>query len=134
MSGPDTRKLYQFESEIFVEHKSMSMKKLRKIATKIWQLQDIKKPLPHIVAGRGVKYNGKLFSYYEKLPNKEIIVLARHQRDDITLCHELTHALGFDDHDALFVKKLLELIGHLGYTTKSLKETAKEYKLAGFKK
>lgn len=133
MSGVDTRKLYQFEGEIFVEHKPLPMHKLRQIAAKIWKLEGVKKPLPKIVAGKGTKYNGKYFSYYEKLKDKEIIVLARHQRDDITLCHELTHALGFGSHDAKFVKKLLVLIGHLGYTDQSLKDVAREYKLAGFR-
>lgn len=132
MDAVNTRKLYKFECESFITPKSLPMKKLRSIANKIWQIEGIKRPLPKIVAGAGCKYNGRYFSYYEKLKDGEIIVLARHQRDEITLCHELTHALGHDDHDAKFVKKLLVLFGHLGYTKESLKEAAKDYKLAGF--
>lgn len=88
------------------------MAKLRRIAMKIWH--DLFStsgrdyyPLPNIRAGRGVKYNGYLYSYYEKYYG---IVLARNQRNIVILIHELTHALGYDDHDKAFVNQYFKLL------------------------
>ena len=114
-SGWDTRRVYLFEAQYFRGHslsRSIPMAKLRRIATKIWR--DLFStsgrdyyPLPNIRAGRGVKYNGLLYSYY--LSN-DSITLARNQRNIVVLIHELTHALGYDDHDKAFVNQYFKLL------------------------
>jgi len=114
-SGWNTRRVYLFEAQYFHGHplsRNMPMAKLRRIAMKIWH--DLFStsgrdyyPLPNIRAGRGVKYNGSLYSYYEKYYG---IVLARNQRNIVILIHELTHALGYDDHDKAFVNQYFKLL------------------------
>lgn len=120
----NTRRLYKFESEFFRGHKlnkSLPMAVLRKLAEKVWL--DHEAPTggshfftsggPNIRAGRGVMYNGYLYSYYQE---DEGIVLARNQRTIPILLHELTHTIlpdyvDFnDDHSQKFVDLYFDLL------------------------
>lgn len=72
-------------------------------------------------------YNGSLYSYYQRYDG---IMLARNQRNIVVLIHELTHALGYDDHDSAFVNqycKLLRLFTNID--TESLRMARIEYKI-----
>ena len=96
-----TRHLYGFEEVYFKGtrfSKSLSMNKLRKLTKKIWNTFGHNKKMPELVADSGVFYGGRFISYFETN-----IHLARNQRNVITLVHEITHALGFNDHDKRFV-------------------------------
>jgi len=114
----NTRRLYKFESEFrrgdFL-NKTLHVDYLRNIASEVWK--DLNRSyfnmpyLPHIRCGRGVPYNGSLYSYYQE---DEGIVLARNQRTELVLYHELTHALGFDDHDVAFVSMYFYLLNRYG--------------------
>ena len=66
------------------------------------------KPIPAVVAGKGTRYNGRYYSYYDG----ERIVLARNERKKFVLIHEMVHALGYDDHDEAFVEKYFELLDY----------------------
>jgi hypothetical protein len=83
------------------------MASVHALARSIWKLSAPDgKPLPKIVAGRGDRYNGRLYSYYDG----EKIVLARNERKKFVLIHELVHALGFGYHNSRFVEKYFELL------------------------
>ena len=107
-----TRNLYNFEEIYFRKtrlSKNLSMGSLRKYAKRVWNVFGKNKQFPKIISSRGDLYCGRYMSYYFK----NDICLARNQRDIITLVHELTHALGFDNHGKLFVDmefKILEEI------------------------
>lgn len=107
----NTRRLYKFESEFFrgnFLNRPRSIVVLRLLAAKIWRAHSIRgQVMPRIVCGRGVLYNGSLYSYYQE---DDKIVLARNQRTIPILLHELVHALGYDDHDRMFVDAYFRLL------------------------
>jgi hypothetical protein len=77
------------------------------LASKIWQdAASPSKKLPQIVAGRGDRYNGRFYSYFDG----DRIVLARNERKTFVLIHELVHAMGSDYHDDKFVDKYFEML------------------------
>lgn len=102
----DTRRLYAWEARTFRGRPCVSIATLRRLAQRVWRDLKINRPLPQIVAGRGTPYNGRLYSYYDGVK----IVLARNERQVHVLLHELTHAMGYDDHDQRFVKQYLMLL------------------------
>jgi hypothetical protein len=101
-----TRKLYRFEEERLGGKPVLKMKTLRKLGRRVWKKHGGRRKLPPIVAGRGDLYNGRLYSYYDG----EKIVLARNERRKFVLIHELTHALGCDDHDRKFIQRYCRLL------------------------
>lgn len=81
---------------------------MRLFAAKVWRAHSVRgQVMPRIVCGRGVLYNGSLYSYYQE---DDGIVLARNQRTIPILLHELVHALGYDDHDRMFVDAYFRLL------------------------
>lgn len=90
-SNYNTRKVYAIESKW--QREEWSIKKLRNLSVKIWNNeapQIWKKFPPKVVAGKGIKYNGKYLSY---CLGRSYIELSRNQRDPKVLVHEITHAL-----------------------------------------
>ena len=112
----DTRRLYKFEKEWLGVEPNLPMKVLQELANDIWKEAghtgyyhgDKVKPMPAVVAGKGTKYNGRYYSYYEG----ERVELARSERKKHVLIHEMVHALGYDDHDEDFVDKYFELLDY----------------------
>lgn len=115
----DTRRLYKFEEEWFRGEPNLPMNRLQDLAYDIWCyagphfhnfLDKTKpaKPIPAVVAGKGTRYNGRYYSYYDG----ERVVLARNERKKFVLIHEMVHALGYDDHDEAFVEKYFELLDY----------------------
>lgn len=102
----DTRRVYAWEMQTFRGAPRVSIHRLRQMARSVWRTYRISHPLPKIVAGRGTPYHGRLYSYYDG----ERIVLARNERQVFVLLHELTHAMGYDDHDARFMRRYLSLL------------------------
>lgn len=129
-----TRRIYKFEKEYFRGEPSMPMKVLRDLAKKIWEEEgfagkyfgDKVKPLPRVVSGKGTKYNGRYYSYFDG----DKIVLARSERNKVVLIHEMVHALGYDNHDADFTMKYFELLEQFGICSRrDLLYIGIEYKL-----
>jgi hypothetical protein len=116
----ETRREYTFEDKWvrspFLD-RPRSMKYLRTLAERVWREQDIKRPLPEILAGPGELCNGRRRSWCMSTGrNTSRIVLARHERNVAVLLHELVHALGehYAFHDVRFVKKLLQFMVRYG--------------------
>lgn len=113
-----TRHLYRFEREYFWGEILQPIEYLRTLAKKIWTeegragkyLFDTVEPMPSIVAGKGTRYNGRYYSYYDG----ERIELARSERKVSVLIHEMVHALGYDKHDQAFVEKYFQLLEDFG--------------------
>ena len=129
-----TRNIYKFEQKAFKFHEfgdMRSINELRKIAKKIWNHSNRRKNRElEIVCGKGSKYNGRYLSYCQELSrSKTRIVLARNQRDIVTLIHEIVHAQGYDNHCKRFVKKVLFYLEFMGYDKSELRSLAKQYKL-----
>lgn len=97
----DTRFVYTWEFTTFRGARRLRMATLRRLAQRVWRDARCRGPLPTIVAGRGTPYHGRLYSYCED----GRIVLARNERQVYVLLHELTHAIGYDDHDAAFLRQ-----------------------------
>lgn len=129
----NTNKIYKFEALAFRYHpfgKIYSIEELRYIANKIWKHRNKRKHQDLvIVCGQGVLQNGRYLSYYQHTGKHHKVVLARNQRDIVTLVHEIVHAQGYDDHDDRFVKKVLFYLEYLGYNKSELRTIAKEYKI-----
>lgn len=130
----NTRSIYRFEQNAFKFHdfgKMRSIDELRNIAAKLWNTKNRRKTRKlEIVCGRGSKYNGRYLSYCQEInKNKIRIVLARNQRDIVTLIHEIVHAQGYDDHCERFVRKVLFYLSYMGYNRSDLRTLAKEYKI-----
>lgn len=114
----NTRRLYKFEREYFRGEPELPMRVLQTLAKKIWEeeghagkyLFDEVKPLPLVVSGRGTKYNGRYYSFYDG----KRIEIARTERKKYVLIHEMVHALGYDEHDCRFTKKYFDLLETFG--------------------
>lgn len=102
----DTRRLYAFEEKFFRGSKQLPIGKLKLLAARIWKREGIRRPLPPIVAGKGMRYLGRYYSYFD---GKQV-VLARSERRAFVLIHELVHAMGFDYHNSSFVERYFELL------------------------
>jgi hypothetical protein len=121
-----TRRIYKFEKEYFRGEPLMPMKTLQALAQKIWEWEGKEEPLPRVVSGKGTKYNGRYYSYFDG----EKIELARSERNKVVLIHEMVHALGYDDHDADFTMKYFELLEQFGICShRDLLYIGIEYKL-----
>lgn len=128
----NTRRLYRFEAEWFYGQPLLPMKDLQKVAQKIWKeagrsghyLFDKVMPMPAVIAGKGTRYNGRYYSYYDPDSNK--IVLARNERKMFVLIHEMVHALGFNDHDEKFVDKYFDLLDHYKVSSRECLEVVSE--------
>lgn len=121
-----TRRIYKFEKEYFRGEPSMPMEVLKDLAKKIWEWEYKEEPLPRVVSGKGTKYNGRYYSYFDG----EKIVLARSERNKVVLIHEMVHALGYDNHDADFTMKYFELLEQFGICSRrDLLYLGIEYKL-----
>lgn len=102
----DTRRVYAWEMQAFRGAPRTSITMLRRLAQRVWRELKVTRPLPEIVAGRGTPYHGRLYSYYDGTR----IVLARNERQVFVLLHELTHALGHEDHDSRFRRQYQALL------------------------
>jgi hypothetical protein len=126
--GVNTRRLYAFEANYFWGTEAtrlMPMADLKTLAAKIWKKYG-RGDMPVISAGPGTPHGNKLYSYSQG----GYIQLARSQRNKLVLIHELIHELGYDEHDAGFVKLYLQmLVDVLKLNRKELLDAAKEYKL-----
>lgn len=115
--GIDTRKLYQFEKIKLSDYleKDRSISELRSLACWIWNYEKLKwVDFPLIKTGKGFYFNGRYLScyYYDDTKYWNEIVFARQERNYKTLIHELTHAMGFYDHDEKFIEKYFGLLVH----------------------
>lgn len=125
----DTRRLYAFEGEYLRGSRLVRvvpMDDLQTLASHIWTTVGGAGDCPTIVAGPGVKYLGARYSYCQG----KYIQLARNQRNDLTLIHELVHALGCGMHNRRFIgvyRRLL--INFTSITPKTLDYGLKTYKL-----
>lgn len=101
-----TRRVYAMEKELEREQVSLPMYALRDIG-QFYARDEVK-----IVAGRGVKYNGRLLSYYDG----EKIVLARNGRKASVVLHEVAHSLaGFvAGHGPKFMRIYVDLLTRYG--------------------
>lgn len=104
----DTRRVYRLESEMYYDRrfshitKQRSLQYLTSLAKKIWKKEGYKHQMPVIRFGKG-------FQNYSWCDG-ETIELVRTQRDELTLIHELVHAIGYDDHDKNFAARELILL------------------------
>ena len=104
----DTRRVYRLESEMYYDRrfshitKQRSLQYLTSLAKKIWKKEGCKHQMPVIRFGKG-------FQNYSWCDG-ETIELVRTQRDELTLIHELVHAIGYDDHDKNFAARELILL------------------------
>jgi hypothetical protein len=122
----NTRKIYKFEREYFWGEPSLPMKMLQDLANRIWESEGKEEPLPRVVSGKGTKYSGRYFSYFDG----EKIELARSERKRTVLIHEMVHALGYDKHDDGFACKYFELLEQFaGCSRRELLYIGIEYKL-----
>jgi len=74
---------------------------LRSWAEDIWRKEGFQRPIPKIVAGRGIRYMDEYMSFSQG----DLIVLSRQQRNRLILLHEICHYLGSDrelDHGPAF--------------------------------
>lgn len=110
----DTRRVYAWEMQTFRGAPRVSIHTLRRLARRVWATCRPTAPLPQIVAGQGTRYHGRWYSYYDGTR----IVLARNERQVFVLLHELTHALGYDDHDAAFLRQYHRLLRTYGGWTR----------------
>jgi hypothetical protein len=102
------------------------MSELKAVAEQVWAKYGKGKPMPRIAAGPGTPHGTKLYSYSQG----GYIQLARSQRNLLVLVHELIHEMGYDEHDAGFIKKYLPILADvLKVDLQKLKAAAKEYKL-----
>ena len=114
----NTRRLYKLEREYFRGEPELPMKTLQDLAYKIWEEEGYTgkyygtkaKPIPPVVSGKGTKYNGRYYSYFDG----QKIELARTERKKYVLIHEMVHALGYDKHDRKFVEKYFDLLETFG--------------------
>jgi hypothetical protein len=111
----ETRRLYHFEV-IALPAISRSacanvpMPELRRFAERVWRAES-KRAMPRVVAGNGDRPNPDSVWYsYCTWPKRDLIVLARHQRNRSVVLHELVHALGFGTHGRGFVRKYFDLL------------------------
>ena len=121
----ETRRLYSFEVERLRDprlNKIESIRSLKALAERVWEQEKPAhcKRRPVIVAGQGVKQNGRYLSYCE---GRWRIVLARHERNRLVLLHELVHSLGYGTHGVRFRKRYLNILrthgGKLNAQTRS---------------
>ncbi len=103
--GVDTRRLYDFEANYFwgtEASRVRPMAELKAIAEEVWAKYGKGKPMPKISAGPGT----------------------------LVLVHELIHELGYDEHDAKFIKVYLPILAEvLELDPQELYDAAREYKL-----
>jgi len=126
----NTRMLYRFE-DIFFEKKhykylskKASLKKLKTLAEHVWATEQIHKEMPTIQFGKGVLFAGQYVSFC----NGQVIELAPHQRDMVTLLHELAHAAGNYLHNHKFVDTYVKFLVKYGEVDKKeLLETMKAH-------
>ena len=103
----DTQAVYAFELHFAGPPQPITL--LRALAQRIWR-EETNRPdrCPAVVAGRGIRTGDRLASYCE---GRSRIVLARNQRDRVTLIHEMVHALGAETHGRIFQRRYAELLG-----------------------
>lgn len=125
----DTRRLYAFEGEYLRGSRLarvLPMDDLRALASHVWTTVGGAGDCPTIVAGAGVKYLGARYSYCQG----KYIQLARNQRNELTLIHELVHALGCGLHNRRFIRVYRRLlIDFTSITPKKLDSGLQIYKL-----
>ena len=127
--GVDTRRLYDFEANYFwgtEASRVRPMAELKAIAEEVWTKYGKGKPMPKIAAGPGTPHGKKLYSYSQD----GYIQLSRNQRNKLVLVHELIHELGYDEHNAKFIKIYLPILAEvLELDPQELYDAAREYKL-----
>lgn len=109
----DTRRLYQWEAQQYRGRPTVAMSRLHALLRRVWRDLCPQTPCPVLRAGRGTRYHGRWYSYYDGTE----IVLARNERTVPILLHELTHALGHDVHDAAFRDQYAHLLQRYGGRT-----------------
>ncbi len=123
----DTRRLYRLEQELYYSKafssitKQQPLRHLTALAEFIWKKEKMKHRIPTIRFGKGTPHNSIPFSWCDG----ETIELAKTQRDELTLIHEIVHAMGYDDHDKNFVTKELTLLEK--YTTIKQEDLYEEF-------
>ena len=106
-----TRQVYGWDREVTsIQYLPvLPISKLRNWAKNIWEEECPKKPMPKIVAGRGIRYMNEYMSFSQK----NLIVLSRHQRNKLILLHEMCHCFGTDreiDHGPTFQNRYATLL------------------------
>ena len=108
----ETRRAYAFEDECVRSSyllKRRTLKHLRSIATRLWKAEGRTDAIPIIEFGIGALQAGRRLSFCIGIKGQCRIVLAKPERNILTLLHELVHALGheYTFHDVRFVSKAI---------------------------
>lgn len=110
-SAQYTKQVYYWESDStdVQRRTTLPVNELRIWANKVCKKEYPDKPLPHIVAGKGVRYMNEYMSFFQG----DLIVLSRHQRNKLVLLHEICHYLGSSrelDHGPTFQNRYARLL------------------------
>ena len=96
----DTRKVYRLGADLAGTR--LRILTLRSLARQVWRELARVDPAPAVVSWPGSA------SWYD--PAKHRIELARNHQTRVMLLHELTHALGHDDHGRRFQSCFADLL------------------------
>jgi hypothetical protein len=100
----DTKRLYRFEDTVLIKipgiNQQLSQEKLQNWTAKIAKAYNTKYEDPEIIFDNGTMFGGRPIDYAD---GPTIHLIPGH-RDLLTLFHELTHFLGYGNHDSRFVK------------------------------
>ena len=103
----NTLNLYRFEVEYFPKNhyllKSQPISTLQNLGEKIWYDYNVTpRKMPLIRFGAGY--------YCYSWTDGDVIELAPWERNKLVLIHEMTHILGYPNHDKHFVRLYMELL------------------------
>lgn len=108
----NTRRLYKLETSLYDNKvfnqltKQRSLKFLRELTEFIWHKERFARDVPEVRFGNGYRYGKLACSWCDGIT----VELIETQQDVLTLIHELVHALGYGDHDELFVEMEVYLL------------------------
>lgn len=113
MSKIDTQRLYALE-RLFPSEKNLALQHLQTIAAKIWDIEATHNQEFPIITFSNPHYFSRAhrdFSFcMTDVDSPTVIVLANGHHKVTVLIHELTHALGYWQHDMKFVKKYFSIL------------------------
>ena len=111
---PQTKRLYAWHEQTPIESrllKSRTLHQLRARAKTIWRAVASEHDLVFPETPR-IEFRSIATSWYET--DQHLIAFAPRQRCDCILIHEMTHALGYWEHDARFARVNAELLVRFG--------------------
>lgn len=108
----DTRRLYSLEfkmcknAQFSVLTRQYSHKYLSNLIQHIWKIENVPISPPTLLFDGGMRRGTNLYSWYYQ----DVICLAPGQHDLITTIHEIVHAMGYQNHDLLFLEMYIYLL------------------------